>query len=80
MLRIGAASLIGLSVLGWIVLGPGFAFNSGTPPTIQAEPGPVKQRPVGYIAGVERAHATPISAPQPARHTPALDINLRLAH
>jgi len=79
MLKIGSVSLIGLAVLGWVIIGPGLAFeNDPPPPTIRAELGPVKHRPPGYIAEQNQPRVTRISSRQGSEDAPALDVNLRL--
>jgi hypothetical protein len=81
MLKLAAASLIGLAVVGWLVAGPDQAFdNRPTPPTIRAEPGPIKYRPESYVAGHNQPRATPITIRQVAPDdASAIDVNLILA-
>lgn len=79
MLKIGAASLVGLGVLGWLVLGPGQLFDNEPPPTIRAEPGPIKHRPDGYVAEQNQLQATKVSSTQDPQNTPPIDVILRLA-
>jgi hypothetical protein len=79
MLKLAAVSLIGLAVVGWLVAGPPQKFaNDPLTPTIRAEPGPIKHRPAGYVAGQDQPQATPISIQQSAEDTAPIDVNLIL--
>ncbi len=81
MLKLTSVILIGLAVVVWLVAGPGQAFDNGPPPpTIRAEPGPIKHRPEGHVAGRNQQQATPITIRQDAQNDPpVIDINLILA-
>ena len=79
MMKTLTASLIGLVVVGGAFLAINLIFATDPPPTIRAEPGPIKQRPSDDANRSVQPRATRISIPQDARAEPAIDINLRLA-
>lgn len=79
MLKIAALTLFGLAVLGWLGLGLAEKFQSDSPPTIYAQPGPIKHRPAVYVAAQDQPRATRISSRHGSEDVPAIDVILRLS-
>ena len=80
MLKIVLVSLVGFAALGWFVSNPDALFyGAKIPPTVRAEPGPIKHRPEGYVAVQNQPGAVRISSRQDRQDTLAIDVNLILA-
>ena len=74
MVKLTLTTVLGLATLGWAFVAADTLLTP-TPPTIRAEPGPIKQRPADYAARHDQAPA----ARNSQRPAPApIDINLIL--
>lgn len=78
MLKFAVVSLFGLAVMAWLDAGPPQMFASDPPPTIRAQPGPIKIRPGSDVAGQPLPRARPIAIEQDTGPTTAIDANLIL--